>query len=77
MTQPPPPHPTLVTVLASLNDKMTEQITRLKKMNISAVNTKKSLQFTQDNLQDLKVKVQKLEVENEYLKKENEEYHRL
>ena len=72
---PNPPHPTLVGVLASLNDKMTEQITRLKRMDLSAVNTNKSLQFTQDNLNDLKVKVEKLEHENENLKKENDKYH--
>ena len=74
---PNPPHPALVTVLASLNDKMNEQINRLKKMNIESVNTNKSLQFTQDNLKDLKEKVTKLETENENLKKENIEYHRM
>ena len=74
---PNPPHPTLVTVLASLNDKMNEQINRLKEMNIESVHTNKSLQFTQDNLKDLQGRVKKLEVENDTLKKENQEYHRV
>ena len=72
-----PLHPTLIAMFTSLNDNMTDQINRLKRIDISAINTNKSLQFTQDNLKDLKTKVDKLERENVDLKKENDKYHRM
>ena len=70
------PPPTIVAMFNSLSDKMNNQINRLKKMDISAANTNKSLQYTQDSLKDLKTKVDQLKSENKTLKKENERYHR-
>ena len=58
----------------SLNSKMIEEIDRLKKIDISAATTNKSLQFTQDNVSDLKKRVITLENENKRLQKESENY---
>ena len=72
-----PPHPAIMAMFKTLNDKMTEQITRLKNIDIAAVNTNKSLQFTQDSLNELKGKVNDLEKENKELASQNESYHRM
>ena len=61
----------------TLNSKMTEQVDRLKRMEVSFVNTNKALDFTQENLKDLNTKVKDLEKENATLKNQNYEYHRL
>ena len=45
-------------------------------MDISAVNTNKSLEFAHDNVKELKTKVQVLQKENETLKKQSEQYQR-
>ena len=72
-----PPHPTLIAMFDTLNNKMSDQVTRLKRMEVSFVNTNKSLDFTQENLKDLKAKVKDLESENRTLKNQNVEYHRM
>ena len=69
-----PPHPAIMAMFASLGDKMNEQIGRLKRIDLSAVNTNKALQFTQDSVSDLKKRVQTLEGENKALMKLNENY---
>ena len=70
------PEPTVMEMFTSLNSKMTEQIERLKKMDVSAVNTNKSLQFAHDNVKDLQTKVDALGNENDMLKKQVEQYQR-
>ena len=70
------PHPAIMAMFESINDKMSEQISRLKRMDLAAVNTNKSLQFTQDNVTDLQTRVQALENENKNLAKQNEECQR-
>ena len=71
-----PPQPTIMDMFTSLNAKMTEQIDRLKRMDVSAVNTNKSLQFAHDSLKDLKSKVEMLGNENIMLRKQADQYQR-
>ena len=64
-----PSHPVLCAMFDTLNDKMTDQVERLKRMEVSAVNTNKALQFTQENVDELKNRIKVLENENKSLKK--------
>ena len=72
-----PPHPVLCAMFDALDAKMNDQLSRLKRMEISGVNTNKALQFTQDNVDDLKKRVNALEEENKSLKNMNCKYHGL
>ena len=56
---------------------MNDQLDRLKRMEVSFVNTNKALDFTQENLKDLKARVECLETGNATLKKQNSDYHRM
>ena len=72
-----PPLPTPYNMFDTLNNKMSDQVDRLKRIEVSNVNTNKALQYIQDTLNELKAKVVTLENENKNLKKQNAEYHSL